>query len=98
MAAKIVADMAEMERGPVPSSEESTFEEDDSSQSSSCLSLHYSSSPFEGDGSSDEEVDSQRSVVPYSYEPEMENISDSETGISSDDESRREERLLNTEW
>ena len=67
-------------------------------QRASCLSLHYSSSPFEGDGSSDQEVDSQRSVVPHSYEPKRENVSDPETGTSSDDESRREERLLNTEW
>ena len=87
-----------MDKEPLPSSEESTSEEDDSSHSSSCLSLHYSSSPFEGDGSDDEDVDSRRSVVPYSYEPERESVSDSETGTSSDDESRREGRLLSTEW
>ena len=50
--AKIVSDMAEE---PEPLSEQSMSEEDDSSHSSSCLSLHYSSSPFEGDGSSDQD-------------------------------------------
>ena len=30
--------------------EESTSEEEESSHGSSCLSLHYSSSPFNGDG------------------------------------------------
>lgn len=91
--------MAEMVEEPVLSSEDSESEEDDFSHSSSCLSLHYSSSPFEGDDSSaDQDVDSQRSVMPYSYEPERENVSDSETGASSNDDSQREERLLNNEW
>ena len=90
--------MAEMESEPVPMSEEFTEEEDSRSESSHrscCLSLRYSSSPFEGNSSASDEDDSQCGIVPYLYEPERESISESESGASSDDESR-EERLLNS--
>ena len=65
------------------------------------LSLHYSSSPFEGDSSAlddSDEYDSQRRVVPYLYKPERKSGSESESGASSDDKSRHEEQLLNSEW
>ena len=70
-------------------------ENDDSSRTSSILSLRYSSSPFEShNSSSDSDEDSHR-VEPYLYEPE-ESSSDA-AGESSDDDSRTE-RLDNTEW
>ena len=69
------------------------------SHSSSCLSLHYSSSPFEGHSSSsgdDNEEGSQRSVVLYLYESEQESGSEAESGTSSGDNNRLEEWLLNS--
>ena len=109
---RTVVNMAEIESEPVTmaegsTAEGSTSEEEESDHSSSYLSLHCSSSPFEGDGSasdvgtddgSDGEDDSQRGVVPYLYEPERENGSEPESEASSEDESRYAERLLNTEW
>ena len=83
--------MAEIESEPVTMAEGSTSEEEESDHSSSYLSLHCSSSPFEGDGSasdvgtddsSDGEDDSQRGVVPYLYEPEQENGSEPESEAS----------------
>ena len=75
--------------------------EEESSHSSSCLTLQYSSFRFEGHSStsdSSNEEGSQRSVVPFLYEPEWESDSEAESGASSDDKNRLEERLLNPEW
>ena len=67
----------------------------DSSRTSSVLSLHYSSSPFESHNStSDTDEDSHR-VEPYLYEPEQ--SSSDEADESSDDDARHE-RLGNTDW
>ena len=68
-------------------------EMESSSHSSSELSLRYSSSPFEGHGSSPEcEEDSgeERTIEPYREEEE-------ESASSSDDESRTD-RLDNNDW
>ena len=48
---RTVVNMAEIESEPVTMAEGSTSEEEESDHSSSYLSLHCSSSPFEGDGS-----------------------------------------------
>ena len=90
--------MAESEVAPL--NKESTSEEE-SGHSSNCLSLQYSSFPFEGHSStsdgSDVEV-SQSSVVLYLYEPEWENGSEAESGASSYGKNWLEEQLLNPEW
>ena len=90
--------MAEIESEPVTMAEGSTSEEEEFNHSSSCLSLHCQSSPFEGDSSASdvsidddsdhdsEDGDSQR-VDPCMYEPEWESGSEPEPGASSEDES-----------
>ena len=75
--------------------------EEESSHSSSCLSLQYSSSPFEShscasDGSDEE--GSQHSVVSYSHVPEHKSGSEAESGAPLDGENWLEEQLLNAEW
>lgn len=70
-------------------------ENDDSSWTSSVLSLRYSSSLFESHNSSSDDEDSHR-VEPYLYEPEAEGSPDA-AGESSDNDSPTE-RLDNTEW
>ena len=78
-----------------------SMSEEESSHNSSCMSLQHSSSSFKGHSSasngSNEEA-SQRSVVPYLYEPEHESGSEAESREFSDGENRLEKRLLNYEW
>ena len=72
--------------------------ENDSSCTSSVLSLPYSSSPFESHNSSSdchENSDDNGRVEPYLYEPE--DSGSEEISESSDDDSQSE-RLNNTEW
>ena len=70
-------------------------ESEDSSRSSSTLSLRYSSSPFDScNSTSDADEDSHR-VEPYMYEPER---SSSDEADESSDEDALTERLNNTEW
>ena len=71
-------------------------ENDDSSRTSSILSLCYSSSPFVSHNSSSDDNEDSHRVEAYLYEPEAESSSDA-AGKSSDDDSRTE-RLGNTEW
>ena len=86
-------EMAEEEYSSAVSSHEET-ESDDSSRTSSVLSLRYSSSPFMSHNSSSDK-DSHR-VEPYLYEPEAEGSS--EAADESSDDDYRAERLGNTEW
>ena len=81
-----------------PSTDESAADEESYSDGSSCLSHHYSSSPFEGDvsGSGSDSSDADHRVTPYLYEPE--NDISCDTSSSSEDDSNNEERLLNTDW
>ena len=81
--------------------EESTSEEEESSHSSSCLSLHYSFPPLNTTVTllATMKIVNLNAVLSRTYtEPERESGSESESGASSDDESRLEERLLNSEW
>ena len=80
-------------------SEESTSEEE-SSHTSRCLRLQYSSPHFKGCSSTldGNDEDSQCSVVLYLHEPEWESGSEAESGASWDGKSRLEEWLLNFEW
>ena len=87
-------EMAEEEYSSAMSSHEET-ESDDSSRTSSVLSLRYSSSPFMNHNSSSDDEDSHR-VEPYLYEPEAEGSS--EAADESSDDDYRAERLGNTEW
>ena len=87
-------EMAEEEYSSAVSSREET-ESDDSSRTSSVVSLHYSSSPFMSHSSCSDDEDLHR-VEPYLYEPEAEGSS--EAADESSDDDYRAERLGNTEW
>ncbi len=76
-------------------SELSNLSNSGQSMRSSALSMGYSSSPFEGNSSSDESL---HMLDPYLYEPEeSSDRSGSSSNSSSDDESQQE-RLSNTNW
>ena len=94
-----MATCADDEYHSVTQSSWSGSDDSENGDSSSVLSLCYSSSPFASQAtSSSSDVDEEsHTVEPYLYEPTDDEGSSDEAGESSDDESSTE-RLGNTEW